>query len=313
MGMFASFDSGETGKLLFGIHESPETVITDTNPLEIGKWYHIVMSHDAVNKTLSVYKNGILLETKNYTTLNRPYQNFQGFGINGTTWGSSTQYGVPCSFDAVGLWKRALSEKKWVYYIMMVMVWNIHLVVWLKNYISLVPECSVLNDDVLYLFESIEPNYILPVLVNWDDKPAPAPKITIPPEYRPFKLLSPFENEAVTSIDYGSHVYSAPDGEGKYLPDPGNVGEIKIYDGNSVASQFFATIDNNWSNINNWKTDGGNASLYFPTTSVNVTVFAPVASVTDGLAYARNATFKQDTYLKNSTLVVDESAVFTKE
>jgi hypothetical protein len=79
------------------------------------------------------------------------------------------------------------------------------------------------NDDILYFFESIEPNYILPVLVNWDNKPVPVPKITIPPNYRPFNLLSPFENEAVTSIDDGSHVYSAPDGEGKYLPDPGNI------------------------------------------------------------------------------------------
>jgi hypothetical protein len=311
MGLFASFNSGQTGILLCGIDNSAETTIQDTTPLEIGKWYHISLVHDAANKTFKMYKNGILVESKTYTTLNRPYQNFQGFGINGTTWGSSVQYGVPCSIDAVGLWKRALSEDE------VVSLYNegngleypfggkakeVHLVG---------SRMFGPDDDILYLFESIEPNYILPVLVNWNNKPAPAPKITIPPEYRPFKLLSPFENEAVTSIDYGSHVYSIPDGEGKYLPDPGNVDQVKVYDGNSVASQFFATIDNNWSNIANWKTDGGNASLYFPTTSVNVTVFEPVVSVSDGLAYARNAKFKQDTYLKNSTLVVEESAVFT--
>lgn len=166
------------------------------------------------------------------------------------------------------------------------------------------------NDDILYYFESVEPSYILPVLVNWDEKPAPPVQITIPPEYRPFKLLAPFENEAVTSIDNGSHVYPREDGEGKYLPDPGNVNQIKIYDGNSVASRFFATIDNNWSNIANWKTDGGNASLYFPTTSVNVTVFEPIENVSSGTGYARNINFEEDTYLKTSTIVVQESAIF---
>lgn len=82
------------------------------------------------------------------------------------------------------------------------------------------------NDDILYFFERLNPNYILPVLVNWDKKSNPVAEITIPPEYRPFELLAPFENEMVTSIDNGSHVYSAPDGIGYYLPDSVNVSEI---------------------------------------------------------------------------------------
>jgi hypothetical protein len=51
------------------------------------------------------------------------------------------------------------------------------------------------NNDILYMFESITPNYILPVMVNWKKKPI-SPPITISiPNNRPFTLLAPFEQE----------------------------------------------------------------------------------------------------------------------
>lgn len=63
-----------------------------------------------------------------------------------------------------------------------------------------------INNELIYIFESESPNYLLPVSVNW--KPIPATEIVeqkiIPP--RPYRLLAPYENEQVTSIDSASRV-----------------------------------------------------------------------------------------------------------
>jgi hypothetical protein len=62
------------------------------------------------------------------------------------------------------------------------------------------------NNDIIYMFESENPNYILPVMVNWSQKPAAPPAIFAPSDIRPFKLLQPFENESVASIDTVGHI-----------------------------------------------------------------------------------------------------------
>lgn len=80
------------------------------------------------------------------------------------------------------------------------------------------------NNELVYIFESINPNYTLPVSVIWNDKK----DITITTTNkelsffeivekgvgnRPYKLLAPFENEVVTSIDTDSHIISVNFGD----------------------------------------------------------------------------------------------------
>jgi hypothetical protein len=55
------------------------------------------------------------------------------------------------------------------------------------------------NDNIVYIFESINPNHLLPVMVNWKERPEVPFIPFVGNTYRPYKLLMPFENEIVTS------------------------------------------------------------------------------------------------------------------
>jgi hypothetical protein len=79
------------------------------------------------------------------------------------------------------------------------------------------------DNTLLYNFETSNPHYIIPTIVNWKLRPVEKVKEIIIPENRPYRVLEPYENEMITSIDWGSHVNTiqdtpAPDG----IIDPGS-------------------------------------------------------------------------------------------
>ena len=86
------------------------------------------------------------------------------------------------------------------------------------------------ENEILYMFESINPNYILPVLVNWKTRPLKNIVRTIDNSYAPYKLLAPFENEFVTSIDTGTNIVTFPDVDAAPNPDYGSP-NMDIYEG----------------------------------------------------------------------------------
>jgi len=81
------------------------TFITNT-------WYHFAGVLNNTNKTYTVYRNGAVLSAVSFTSLTAPGENFQGFAIDGSGQSTNGEYGVPCTFDAVGLWNRALSASE---------------------------------------------------------------------------------------------------------------------------------------------------------------------------------------------------------
>jgi hypothetical protein len=78
------------------------------------------------------------------------------------------------------------------------------------------------ENEILYMFESINPNYILPILVNWKTRPIKNIVKTIDNSYTPYKLLAPFENEFVTSINTGTNIITFPDVDAAPNPDYGS-------------------------------------------------------------------------------------------
>ena len=71
------------------------------------------------------------------------------------------------------------------------------------------------ENEILYMFEGIDPDYFLPVLINWKAKPIqPIIKSIKDDYYRPYRLLSPFENERVNSINTGTEIIEVPAGDG---------------------------------------------------------------------------------------------------
>jgi len=76
------------------------------------------------------------------------------------------------------------------------------------------------ENEILYMFEGIDPDCFLPVLVNWKKRPVPAIIKQIDSKYyRPYKLLSPFENERVNSINTGTDIVEVPEGDGGTIED----------------------------------------------------------------------------------------------
>ena len=166
------------------------------------------------------------------------------------------------------------------------------------------------NNDILYMFESVAPNYILPVMINWKQKPALPPVIPSIPDIRPFRVLAPFENEEVTSIDTIGHVIAQnPPTDPNLLPDSGSV-DSKLYSSDTIASRFLGSIDNNWNNINNWTNNSGLPVISLPTEDVDVDVEASISIATSPLN-ARNITFQTNTSLANNIVLnVAQSAIF---
>jgi hypothetical protein len=54
------------------------------------------------------------------------------------------------------------------------------------------------NNDVLYVFESVNPNYYIPVVVNWNNKPVIEPIVDLSSKSRrAYNILKPFQNQNV--------------------------------------------------------------------------------------------------------------------
>ena len=67
------------------------------------------------------------------------------------------------------------------------------------------------NNDILYMFESINPNYVIPALVNWKSRPMISNPSMIPnSSYRPYRLLQPFENANIINISNGTSLLELP-------------------------------------------------------------------------------------------------------
>lgn len=75
------------------------------------------------------------------------------------------------------------------------------------------------NDNILYMFETVNPNYVVPVLVNWSAQPTVSVPTVPQVPYRPFRLLSPFENN-VTSPVISTDIN--PIASGGYVNNPDN-------------------------------------------------------------------------------------------
>lgn len=55
------------------------------------------------------------------------------------------------------------------------------------------------NNDILYVFETTEPNYYIPLIINWTSRPVIVPEIIIDKGYRPYKIFEPYENQMVSN------------------------------------------------------------------------------------------------------------------
>jgi hypothetical protein len=54
------------------------------------------------------------------------------------------------------------------------------------------------NNDILYVFESVNPNYYIPVVVNWNNKPVIEPIVDLSSKSRrAYNILKPFQNQNV--------------------------------------------------------------------------------------------------------------------
>ena len=52
------------------------------------------------------------------------------------------------------------------------------------------------NNDILYVFESTNPEYYIPVIVNWSNKPVIEPIVDLSSKSRrPYNILKPFQNQ----------------------------------------------------------------------------------------------------------------------
>lgn len=81
------------------------------------------------------------------------------------------------------------------------------------------------DNNILYLFQGTNPDYLLPAIVNWSSKELVLDEIEevvreFLPGQRAFQLLMPFENEKFTSIDLGAKIEST--NRVSYLENPDN-------------------------------------------------------------------------------------------
>lgn len=83
------------------------------------------------------------------------------------------------------------------------------------------------NNDILYMFESINPNYVIPTLVNWQTKPIISIQDAVVKSYRPYRLLAPFENPNLVDINIATDLVPLPDVGSEPNPDDGNASDIE--------------------------------------------------------------------------------------
>jgi hypothetical protein len=104
-----AYQFGGDNNIRIGIANNPNLLMSTSNPLTINTWYHFVGVLDNTNKNFTSYINGIKLNSLSFSSINAPGQNYQGFAIDGSGYGTKGEYGIPCIFDATGLWNKALT------------------------------------------------------------------------------------------------------------------------------------------------------------------------------------------------------------
>lgn len=62
------------------------------------------------------------------------------------------------------------------------------------------------DNNILYVFETKKPNYYIPLLINWKEKPIEIEVFKIENKYRSYELLSNFQNEK----EENKHIYIIP-------------------------------------------------------------------------------------------------------
>lgn len=55
------------------------------------------------------------------------------------------------------------------------------------------------ENNILYVFETENPKYFIPVVFNWKNRPVKPPEIIIDEGYRPYRIFEPYENERVSN------------------------------------------------------------------------------------------------------------------
>lgn len=58
------------------------------------------------------------------------------------------------------------------------------------------------ENNILYVFESKEPNYFIPIVMNWKERPYIPPPPPIDDSYRPYRILAPFEDQSLQNNNY---------------------------------------------------------------------------------------------------------------
>jgi hypothetical protein len=58
------------------------------------------------------------------------------------------------------------------------------------------------DNNILYVFESKEPNYFIPIVMNWKERPFIPPPPPIDDSYRPYRILAPFEDQSLQNNNY---------------------------------------------------------------------------------------------------------------
>lgn len=86
------------------------------------------------------------------------------------------------------------------------------------------------DNRILYVFESSNPNYLLPVNVDWKLRPQAQVEAQVISSYRAYKLLEPYENEQTTSIDTVTHIGTVGEVEALPNPDPGIAWDLDALD-----------------------------------------------------------------------------------
>lgn len=85
------------------------------------------------------------------------------------------------------------------------------------------------DNDMVYVFEGMNPDYIIPVAVNWKARPyEPPQKPAKSPDYRPYRLLQPFEDENVTNPSVDTTIISITPTVGTGITDNGSPNMRKV-------------------------------------------------------------------------------------
>ena len=91
----------------------------DPLPITVGEWNHIAGTYDNTTRNFKVYRNGNLVHNYTYpSAIVAPSQDpafYKGFGINGSAYINGSfigEYGIPITFESVGLWTRVLTDQE---------------------------------------------------------------------------------------------------------------------------------------------------------------------------------------------------------